>query len=219
MMSSKDREEVDVLVDDESGSCSSSTPDEFNVWLLAARSGDSLAMGKLLEGDRPYLTAIAQDALPSTLRSKCDESDIVQETLLKAYENFSQFEGVDSVDFRAWLRSIMKHHIIDCIRRYRTAYKRSIVREQSLHADPETHDDPVDPVDPLPTPQNRLLLLEQTAAVRDAVGRLTDLEQSVIHLRNHDCLPFVQIGHQLSRSSEAARKLWSRALIRLREML
>lgn len=191
----------------------------FVTLLSDARGGDIRALGALLEAFRPYLLSIACRGLPAHLRGKCDGADVVQETLLEAHRGFAGFDGDDGDDLRIWLRGILKHNLVDLIRRYRGAAKRSVGRERSLDAGLESGDLPAIVVDPYPTPSSASVARESLGALREAMSRLPDDERAVIVLRHFESLPFQEVGQRLDRSPEAARKLCSRALDRLQHML
>ena len=108
---------------------------------------------------------------------------------------------------------------MDLIRRYRDASKRSIGRERSLDGGRESGDPADEEVDPYPTPCTQSIARESVAALREALKRLPADEQAVICLRHFEYLSFEEIGNRLDRSSEAARKLWGRAIVRLQRLL
>jgi RNA polymerase sigma-70 factor (ECF subfamily) len=178
-----------------------------------ARSGDVQALERLLESFRPYLLAVAGRALPDDLLGKVGGSDLVQETLLEAHRDFARFAGDAPNDLRAWLRGILRNNLADCARRFRNASKRAIDREQSLHASPSAI------VDPNPTPGTCAAAREEADALDLALERLPETERAVLLYRHRDHLPFDEIGRRMGRSGEAARKLWGRALERLRGAL
>ena len=186
---------------------------------LAARRGDVDALGRLLEVFRPYLLKVAEQDLPHALRGKCGGSDLVQETLLEAHRDFARREFRDPDEIRAWLKSILKHNLADQVRRYIESHKRSVDREQSLPAEicPDLLKSGI--VDRNPTPGAQIVAREEAAAVDAAVDRLPVDERAVILYRNRDHLGWDEVGLRLGRSGEAARKLWSRAIIRLRHEL
>jgi RNA polymerase sigma-70 factor (ECF subfamily) len=204
---------------DEEGLPSDSGSDDFTDRVAAARRGDLLALGKVLEASRVYLISIANQELPLSLRGKCDAADLVQETLLEAHRGFARCESRDEDEFRCWLRAILMHTLADWIRRYHGAYKRSVVRERSLCACDETRQMAFEVVDPSPTPAAFAIDCEKSDALMAAVDRLPTAEQAVIDLRNRKCLSFSEIGSRLRCSPDAARKLWSRAIARLRTLL
>jgi RNA polymerase sigma-70 factor (ECF subfamily) len=184
-----------------------------------AQGGDAGTLGSLLLSFQPYLLSIARRDLPDDLRGKYDPADLVQETLLEAYRGLTGFNGVDSDAFRVWLCGILRHNIMDLIRRYRDVSKRSIGRERSLMAGPEPDDPAAEGVDPYPTPCNQSIAREDVAALQDALSRLPAHERAVIDLRYFEFLPYEEVGRRMNCSSEAARKLCSRATARLQQML
>lgn len=64
-----------------------------------------------VNAQRPYLLRVAQ----LQLREREQAEDVVQETLLAALEGQEKFAGRSSV--KTWLTGILKHKIIDAIRR------------------------------------------------------------------------------------------------------
>ncbi len=64
-----------------------------------------------IEQQRPYLVRIAR----LQLRNEAVAEDVVQDTLIAALEGAARFEGKSAV--RTWLVGILKHKIIDQIRR------------------------------------------------------------------------------------------------------
>ena len=61
--------------------------------------------------------------------------------------------------------------------------------------------------------------LRQARALQDALAQLPDDYRQVITLRHQEQRSFEEIGILLGRSSEAVRKLWSRAIERLKQEL
>jgi RNA polymerase sigma-70 factor (ECF subfamily) len=187
--------------------------------LAAARGGNAQALGVLFQSFQPYLLAIARRGLPGNLQGKYDSADVVQETLLEAHRGFANFDGADPEDLRVWLCGILKHNLMDLIRRHRETCKRSIDRERSLDVVLESGDSVGEVIDPDPTPSSLCVARENVSALREALSRLPADEQAVIALRQFESLSFQEVGQRLDRTPEAARKLWSRAIARLQHML
>jgi RNA polymerase sigma-70 factor (subfamily 1) len=186
---------------------------------IAAQGAGAQAIGALLQSFRPYLLSIATHELPGNLRGKCDPADLVQEMPLEAHRGLAGYNEADSNAFRVWLCGILRHNLMDLIRRHRDAAKRSVGRERSLADGPESDGPAVEQVDPHPTPCTRSIAREEVAALREALSHLPEHEQCVISLRDFDVLSFEEIGRRLGCSSEAARKLCFRAMTRLQRML
>jgi RNA polymerase sigma-70 factor, ECF subfamily len=184
-----------------------------------APGADGQALGDLLQSFQPYLLSIAKRELPGDLQSKYDPADLVQETLLEAHRGVACFDGPDSDALRVWLCGILRHNLIDLIRRYRDASKRSVGRERSLAAGSGSDDPAVEGIDSHPTPCTQSIAREEIAALREALSRLPAHERSAISLRYYELLPFEEIGRRLGCSSEAARKLCSRSMTRLKQWL
>ncbi len=55
--------------------------------------------------------------------------------------------------------------------------------------------------------------------LQQALRQLSPDHEAVIRLRNWERLSFAEIGQRLGRSEEAAKKLWARAITRLKEVL
>jgi RNA polymerase sigma-70 factor, ECF subfamily len=187
--------------------------------LAAARGGNAQALGVLFQSFQPYLLEIARRGLPGSLRGKYDSADVVQETLLEAHRGFANFDGANPEDLRVWLCGILRHNLVDLIRRHRETCKRSIDRERSLEAVRESGDSAGDVIDPSRTPSSLFVARENVSALREALSRLPADERAVIVLRQFESLSFQEVGQRLDRSPEAARKLWSRAIARLQHML
>jgi RNA polymerase sigma-70 factor (ECF subfamily) len=60
---------------------------------------------------------------------------------------------------------------------------------------------------------------EQGEAIQRTLDRLPEEYRLVIVWHDRDGLPFGEIGRRLDRSADAARRLWSRAIGRLQELL
>ena len=86
-----------------------------------------------LERCREYLRLLARLQLDPLLHGKLDASDVVQQTLLSAYEKRDQFRGETEAEFLGWLRQILANHLAGSVRRYGAAL-RDVRREHSLEA-------------------------------------------------------------------------------------
>jgi len=185
--------------------------------MAGARAGSREAIGRALEACRRYLLRVAESELAPDLRSKGGASDLVQETFLEAQRDFARIEGASDGELRAWLRRVLVNNVGDFTRRYRDTGKRAVGREISLHGDDSAGGVESVLAGSTVSPSGAAIEREQALALRRAVDRLPEEHRRVVVLRFEDGLTFEEIGQITDRSADAARKIWSRAMERLRQ--
>jgi RNA polymerase sigma-70 factor (ECF subfamily) len=191
--------------------------DSADAWLSAARAGSPEALGQVLEGFRGYLLLIAQQEMDPQLQAKGGASDLVQETLVDAVGDFHRFNGTSEGALRAWLRQMLLHNVADFGRHYRDTDKRRVDREVHLEAGDST----VPPGDQLVadtlSPSRQAMADEQAQAIQRALERLPEDYRIVVRLRYQENQSFDEIARGMHLTPNAARKLWMRAVKRLRQ--
>jgi RNA polymerase sigma-70 factor (ECF subfamily) len=168
------------------------------------------SLGDLLEEYRPYLLAIANQQLPSGLNGKIAPSDLVQHTIIEGFTQFVTFRGTSREELARWLRQILLNHLANTAKAYHRA-KREVEREQEA-------DSQLTNLRQL-SPSGEAMSREEQALLAAAIERLPESYRQAIQMRHQENLPFAEIGQRLGRSDEAARKLWARAVVRLKEEL
>jgi RNA polymerase sigma-70 factor (ECF subfamily) len=191
------------------------TPDTDQL-LAAARAGSTEALGRVLETCRRYLLTVAERQLDPKLRAKGGASDLVQETFLEAQRDFSGFRGTSEAELLAWLSRLLLNNAGNFARRYRGTDKRDIGREVLLGAGDSSGAAAPDPAADTPSPSGQAMANERAAALQRALARLPDDYRQAIVLRYQEGRSFEEMGQLLNRSPDAARKLWMRAMDRLR---
>lgn len=160
----------------------------------------------LSEKYRPFLKAIAAAELPDVVKARIDASDIVQDTLLRAFRQWSQFQGCSEAELRGWLRGILRNLLADAVR-FNHRQRRNVRRENEM---PE-----VDPCCVDDTPSEQVRKRESLEAIWQEVSRLPEDYRTVILMHHQYNLSFVEIGERLQKSPDAIRMLWGRAIIAL----
>jgi RNA polymerase sigma-70 factor (ECF subfamily) len=188
-----------------------SSPQDIDRWLAAAAAGSVEALGQLFEACRPYLLLVANAEVGTDLQAKVAPSDLVQQTFLEGQRDFAGFRGRTEADLLAWLRQILLHNVANVRRHYRATDMRQVGREV-----PVTVAGPLS--DGQPSPSSLVAAREEDTALRQALADLPADHRDVLRLRQDD-QSFEEIGRQLGRSAEAARKLWARAVDRLSKVL
>ena len=113
--------------------------------------------------------------------------------------------------FRSWLRGILLNNLANFRRRYHGTTMRCVKHELSLDRIPEGSSHALRP----PTPSRMAMRGEMFAALNSARASLPQIYQEVIELRSIQRLSFEEIASRISKSPEAARKLWCRAMASL----
>lgn len=192
---------------------------DFLKLLSEARSGSRDAIGKLIDHYRPYLLLIANQELDSAVRGKVGASDVVQETMLTAQVALNDFAGSSEDELMAWLRKILLNDLSDAGRKFQRTAKRRVDLEISIHGDSRINQPPMVVRSDTAPPGTHTADAEEAEALLFAMARLSQEYQVVLRLRNWEQLSFAEIGDQLDRSPDAARKLWSRAVLHLQQEL
>ena len=191
-----------------------SIPLALERWIAAARCGDKQALGHALTDCRDYLLLVAKDRLKPELQAKGNASDLVQETFLRAQRGFERFRGHTAAEWRAWLRRILERNLAEERRRFGATAKRQIGREVPIHEEPR-----LDCARTGDSPSHNLARSEREAALIEALERIPARYRNVVIWHHREQRSFEEIGALLGNSPEAARKMWTRALICLRKEL
>lgn len=170
----------------------------------------STEAGQRLEVFRPYLLKIAMAELSDAIQGKIGASDIVQETIIKGYENYTAFRGSTNEEFAGWLRTILLRIMSNWHKVYR-AQKRDLSLEvpTDVQLVPPTQQ----------SPSEVALTREQKLILDAAISRLPNHYRQAILLRHRENLTFSEIGIRIGNSEEAARKTWARAVEQLKQEL
>lgn len=170
---------------------------------------------------RPWLIMIAQREMPDDLRGRVEASDIVQQTLLDAWKGNAGFRGTTHPQRLAWLRVILRRVLLENRRRIVDTQKRGeggervvtdAIAQSSLRIEQLAACEQ-------PRPDEAVANAEQSLQVAEALQRLPDDYRRVILLRQFEHRSYDEIAVELNRSPAAARMLWVRALVELRQLL
>jgi RNA polymerase sigma-70 factor (ECF subfamily) len=189
--------------------------------LQLAGGGDGAALGRLLELYRNYLGLLARLQIGRQLQGKVDDSDLVQETFLKAHREFAEFRGSSEAEFAAWLRQILAFNLANMVRHYLGTRRRDVRLERNMVNELEESSLALGRGLPAPgsSPSQRACRREQAVLLADALGQLAPDYREVIILRHLQGLPLADVAGRMGRTLDSVRKLWTRALVQLRRTL
>ena len=171
-----------------------------------------------LERFRDYLLVLAESMLNTQLRKKTDAADIVQQTLLQAFQSIDQFRGSTDAELASWLRSILSNVLFGLMREY-SRQCRDISREQSIQAVEQSSLQLANLLAAnTSSPSAALHRQEWANDVARAMLQLTSEQRQAIMLKYWHNATLAQIGQQLGKSNEAVAGLIFRGMQKLREM-
>jgi RNA polymerase sigma-70 factor (ECF subfamily) len=184
---------------------------------LAGQTSE-LALGRRLESFRSYLTILAGMQIGRRLRGKVDPDDVVQETFLRAIRDFGRFRGNSDRELAGWLRQILSARLADLVRRYCGNQGRDPGLERALQIELDQSSQVVDRglIALLSSPSQQAVRHEQATWLAEALERLPADYREVLVLHHLEECDFAEVARRLGRSVEAVKKLWARALARLR---
>ncbi len=189
--------------------------------IARCRSGEPAAREQLFARYAAYLRVLARSQMGRHLRGKCDESDVVQLTLLEAHRDFGTFHGNREGELLGWLRRILAHNLYNEARRFATQ-QRDAGREVSLDQIQAGLDQSSvmlarQVAGGGPTPSQDAVRREESVLVAEALSRLPEDYQTVLMLRVFDDLSAEEAAQRMGRTPGAVRMLQMRALAALRD--
>ncbi|MHB0960353.1 MAG: sigma-70 family RNA polymerase sigma factor [Pirellulaceae bacterium] len=180
-------------------------------------SGDNQHCDRTLAKYRPYLIVLAESLLHPRLRKKLDASDLVQETLLHAWQGWSGFRGDTEAERTAWLRTILGHVLDDAIRKFATQ-KWDLTRERSLEAEVEQSSCRLKNLlaADQSSPSHQAQENEQAVLLAAALVQLPESQRQAIVLQKFHGWSLKEIAESMEKSQTAVAGLLKRGLENLR---
>ncbi|MCA8978263.1 MAG: sigma-70 family RNA polymerase sigma factor [Planctomycetes bacterium] len=165
--------------------------------LLRARAGDVAAFGEILARHAPWLTGRARQLQGAGSATK-SVGDWVATVQRRALADF-QRQPTEIHSLRGWLMTILRHAVIDAVRR-RGGRPDEVTWTEALFAD--------EGVGPAQEVEQR----EGLAQVRRHIARLGPQDQSILEWSYHAGLGDREIAQRLGMKPEAVKKRRQRAL-------
>ena len=185
---------------------------------LSTPGGES--EGQDLERFRDYLRLLARLQLDPRWQAKLDPSDIVQQTLLQAYEARDQFRGRNTAERAAWLRQILARVLANAVRDLSRA-KRDAGRERSLEAALSQSSSRLEAwlAADQSSPSESVERHEQLLLLAGALAQLPQDQREAVTLHHLQGWSLAELAKHLDRSEAAVAGLLHRGFKKLRELL
>jgi RNA polymerase sigma-70 factor (ECF subfamily) len=174
-----------------------------------ARAGDQSALEALFKRSQSLIDELASQQ-PARSRQGLDRpSDIAQETALRAFDRFSQFEGTTEAEWRSWLRQIFAHYRDQAFRnarRHKRDVRHTVLLDDSAHAVSAAQERP-----------SQLMAHEETWRQTLAhIYELPEEQRRAIWLCHLKELPVADVARAMNKTEAAVAGLLRRGLHTLR---
>jgi RNA polymerase sigma-70 factor, ECF subfamily len=170
---------------------------------------------KAWEAVRATMTIMVRVRDFRRIRSKIDESDIIQQSLIDLQQSINNFSATSDAQAQHWLSKIVQNNLLDAHRQFCVAKCRTVDAEMANS--PDFLGKMID--------QNSLtastvfMRSELDLELLDAVAKLPLTDQKILEFRHKKGMTFSAIGKELCLSEQAVRKRWNRILTRLQKAL
>lgn len=199
---------------DPTGSDSSSS--ETRRLLEAIEAGDREAFRRLFERFSPALRQAIAARMDRRMRQRVDPSDILQETEMEVFSRMDEYLERRPMPLEQWLHQTAAQCLAAAWRRHVQATRRTVVREERL---PDRSSMLLVKRLVNPTPSGVLEHEEMARRLESVLGQLSELDREILFLRGLEGISNEHAAAQLGVSPDAARKRFTRALLRARQAL
>ncbi len=166
---------------------------------------------------RDYLCLVAKMSLDPRLQGKIDSSDLVQETLLQAYEAGDRFQWQGEAQQATFLRQILANRMTDAVRRFSTG-ARNFRLERSLDATIEQSASRLEIwlAADQSAPSAQASRNESVLRLATALAKLPEDQRKAVELKHLHGESLKGIADLMGRSTTAVAGLLRRGLDKLR---
>ena len=173
-----------------------------------ARQGCETALNELFGRYGSKLLALIRLRMGPSLRRRLESRDVLQHTMLKAYERLDQFGGKGPDSMMGWLGVIAYNEIRDQAK-YFGRGARDVNRDAPLEMAGHVV------VEQLRTEVSRLHLVARAQLLERAIESLDEDHREIVLMRRFEERSYPEIGAHLGKSPGACRMLYARAMAAL----
>lgn len=180
--------------------------------MLAAARGDADAWTMLCSTHEPWMQRALRGRIPSHLRARFDESDVMQEALLSLCAASRVLESGDPAGLRRFLGKVLQNGLRDEVRRHHRGRRNA--RREGPGSGPGLDLQPCR----APLPLEEALWRDLCEQLEDELERLPSEDRELLRRRFVEDETWIEIAERLGLSEPTARRRGTLALERLRRL-
>ena len=198
-------------------------PDQEEI-IEQLKAGREEALADLFSLVRERLKRIVEFRLDYRLGGRVSQSDVVQDTYVRAAQRIDSFLAKPDMPFFVWLRLEASQRLVEIHRFHFGADKRDVRREVKL-TKPENNNGATSMqlaahiVAQMTSASKLFQKAQQIEALEKTLSGMNDLDREVIAMRHFEELSNVETAKILDITPAAASKRYLRALTRLKEIM
>jgi RNA polymerase sigma-70 factor (ECF subfamily) len=172
------------------------------VLIRRAQGGDRASFDALVELYRERLEAFIKSRLGAHLQQVVEHDDVLQETLLRAYQSIERFSWRGEESFMHWIDGIAENVILNIAKKYPRSQTLRLIRSASAEG---------------VSPSKAMRRDERFSRLEGCLKGLSEDHRTVILLARIEGLPIKEIARRMQRSESAVKNLLLRALKSLKQ--
>ena len=193
--------------------------DATQVLLDRYRNGDQAVVSDLFQLHRERLRRMVQVRLSPRVRSRVDESDILQDTLLRAANYIQDYIAKPPMPFFIWLRWLTSQQIKQC-HRFHLATKKRATQKQEVHSDSQMSFSEILAIQfTQSTPSKIASQKEMIAIATRVLEQLKPTDREILCMRHFEQMTNQEVADSLEIDTSNASTRYVRALSKLRRAL
>lgn len=187
------------------------------------KSGREEALADLFSLVRERLKRIVDFRLDYRLGGRVSQSDVLQDTYVRAAQRIDSFLDKPEMPFFVWLRLEVSQRLLEIHRYHFGASKRDIRKEVRVTKPNNSAGTSLalaaHIVGQMTSASELFQKAQQIEALEKTLGEMNELDREVIAMRHFEELSNIEVAEVLKISTAAASKRYLRALKRLKEIM
>lgn len=189
----------------------------------ALESEGEEALARYFDFVQPRLKRIVHFRLDYRLTGRVSESDVIQETYVRAAQRLDRYLQQEDMPFFVWLRLEITQNLHDIHRHHFGAEMRDVRKELRVGTTNDSQKTSMalaaHIVAQMTSPSRLVERAEQIAKLEQTLNEMNELDREVIALRHFEELSNLETARILNIQPAAASKRYLRALKRLKEIM